>query len=1208
MSFASQIGYPGAPDVPDYSDPLEENLRRQQALFAKRIADPFSRGLGGLGLPAQDQPKYPPIPEPEVQSLTGKLLGAGGSLLGFIGGTLDKLGPRQIRALASGHLEDIPQSLVPFGGTLGLENPEHNLTWDQILTGKGRVLPKLIPENDPTKYEWRDLVPLLFDVAATPGLPALGPLTKAGKLAEMTGTLPRTLAQQVRGFSQLTPEVEAAIKAPTIASQAWRAPVAAPEGFLAKAAAEGLPEAQAVGAPLRAGVKLSMFPFGTGPSLTLGGGPRTQSAADFLTSLSQNLQFSPTLLGRKNPVPILRNLFDWKTGNALDPELQFSNITKAVPVREGIESQSRAHEFAVRSAMEKAAQDFGLQGSGSKEAVANYIRDRIEGVWAAKNPEDWVQERLLPSRGTITDIADKQSLAEGIKQAAPALNEIANMMKGGVEYVKSRSLERGYPFKDYSDQYLDYFTRQSMAPGGAAGVTPKFQSIGRQIWGGQTPSQTKRMDVFRDVPGGTSLLSQLSTDPKLVGPRKLQGQAASDYLRNILEPEAISQMTGRKAPGSIVGRLPFVGTPEQVALEAKYPTLATRLGKLSPIRLTPEGSPLFNVDPVTDLMTRYSRFGKSAGATEAAYDLLQRQARPTLAGDMSAWDVARKLGLSKQDELLRAVERDQGFVNQATGQVFKADDIINAVPGAPSLREALSQYGLPESQAKEMFAAQTKYLTPHELGPVVGGWHDLQNLFKSMVYGVFPASHVRNYMGGMYNNWVRGAFDPRFSGYGPRDWFGLRRYVQPQLDIRTLLRGGEVEGLGREELLKNLYAGKALGQSGIYSDIAPKATQRFADEGITRAIAGEPVTPTIAKSVRSGFEPYGRALLGQRPKQGWRSLLPWAQKEVSPGQWESINPLVQAGEAVSRTTENQLRAGQALAYMRQGYSPEAAAARTMQTQFNYEQLAPFEQKVMKSLFPFYTFTRKNIPYQFSQLFENPNKAGQTIRIFDALRGGQYVPNYMSSEFGFPVGPEGPTGERRYLSKTGLPIEEAFSRFHPGSLKNTALEFFGMMNPYIKGGLEQLFGKQAYTQRDLDELHPSGVATGFGAVQGPAAQVLSQIVANSPATRLASTIDMLSDPRKGLPTKLLNLGTGFKLSDVNVEAARLSEARKALEAMMVGNPVLRSVKDFYIPSDQFQQVAATNPQAVELMRLYQALGKQAQTAKQARLALEANQGF
>ena len=1191
----------GVEDYLDENDPIDtlrRSIDRKNKILTNQLSDPMY-GLN-LGESSRTPSKYSPMDDLTVQSLKDKLIGAGSSLLSQIGGALDKLGPRQIRALASGHIEDIPQSLIPFGGNLGLENPEHNLSWDQILTGKGRILPKLIPENDPTKYEWRDVVPFLFDIAATPGLPQLGPLTKLGKLAEQTGSLPRTLAQQVRGFSQ------AAEPYVGPAAQAWKAPVSAAEGFLKKAADVGIPEAEALGAPLRAGVKLSLLPFGTGPSVTLGGGKATQGVADLLTGISQNMQFSPTLLGRKNPIPILRNLFDWKTGNALDPELQFSNITKAVPVRAGVEEQAMKSEFAARQAIDKASKDFGIVGPGSKEAIANYIRDKIEGVWATKNPEDWIQERLLPARGTVSDIADKQALADSMRQAMPALDEIANMMKGGVEYVKSRSLERGYPFKDYADQYLDYFTRQSLAPTATSEVAPKFQTLGRQIWGGQTPSQTKRLEAFRDVPGGTNILNRLSTDPNLVGPARLQGKDAIDYLRNILEPEAISQITGQKAPGGIIGRMPFIGTPEQIALEAKYPVLAKRLGKLSAERLSPEGNPLFGIDPVSDLMTRYGRFGKSAGATEAAYDLMQRQARPISAGDMSVYEVSKRLGLSNPNQLLKSVERDQGFLN-AAGQRFSAQDVIDAIPGAPSVREALMQRGLPSSQAKEMFTAQTKYLTPHEVGPVVGGWNDLQNLFKSMVYGIFPASHTRNYMGGLYNTWAANAYDPRFSGFGPSNWFGVRRYLQPQLDVRSLLRGGEVEGFDRASLLKDLYAGRVLGQAGIYSDVAPASTQRFANEGIARAIGGEAVTPTIAQSVGSALSPYLKAAIGQRPEGGWRSLLPWAQKEVG-GAWEAANPLVQGGREVSQSIENQLRAGQALAYMRQGWTPEAAAARTMRTQFDYSKLAPFEQNVMKSLFPFYTYTRKNIPYQASQLLENPNKTGNVIRILDAMRGGQYVPNYLSSGFAFPVGPEGETGQRRYLSQTGLPVEEAFSRFHPGSARDTALEFFGMMNPYLKGTLEQMFGKQAYTQRDLDELHPSGVATGFGAITGTPAQILTQAVSSSPLTRVASTIDMLRDPRKDLMTKLINLGTGFKLSDVNVESTRLSEARRALESIMKTNPNLRMVEDFYVPKENFQNVAVEDPATINLMRLYKAFERQAKAAKERQLALAAaNQG-
>jgi hypothetical protein len=60
-------------------------------------------------------------------------------------------------------------------------------------------------------------------------------------------------------------------------------------------------------------------------------------------------------------------------------------------------------------------------------------------------------------------------------------------------------------------------------------------------------------------------------------------------------------------------------------------------------------------------------------------------------------------------------------------------------------------------------------------------------------------------------------------------------------------------------------------------------------------------------------------------------------------------------------------------YRRNGLkeSPAEAAAMVRRAHFDYEDLTPTEQRVFKKIAPFYTWTRKNLPYQLEMLFSNP---------------------------------------------------------------------------------------------------------------------------------------------------------------------------------------------------------------------------------------------
>lgn len=57
----------------------------------------------------------------------------------------------------------------------------------------------------------------------------------------------------------------------------------------------------------------------------------------------------------------------------------------------------------------------------------------------------------------------------------------------------------------------------------------------------------------------------------------------------------------------------------------------------------------------------------------------------------------------------------------------------------------------------------------------------------------------------------------------------------------------------------------------------------------------------------------------------------------------------------------------------QGMSITEAAKHVRAAHFDYEELTPFERNVMKSVAPFYTWTRKNIPFQIRALIETPGR-------------------------------------------------------------------------------------------------------------------------------------------------------------------------------------------------------------------------------------------
>lgn len=65
---------------------------------------------------------------------------------------------------------------------------------------------------------------------------------------------------------------------------------------------------------------------------------------------------------------------------------------------------------------------------------------------------------------------------------------------------------------------------------------------------------------------------------------------------------------------------------------------------------------------------------------------------------------------------------------------------------------------------------------------------------------------------------------------------------------------------------------------------------------------------------------------------------------------------------------------------REGMHPSAAAAQVRMAHFDYEDLTRVEQNLFKKYVPFYTWTRKNVPYQLQQLASRPGRVASYTKL------------------------------------------------------------------------------------------------------------------------------------------------------------------------------------------------------------------------------------
>ena len=207
------------------------------------------------------------------------------------------------------------------------------------------------------------------------------------------------------------------------------------------------------------------------------------------------------------------------------------------------------------------------------------------------------------------------------------------------------------------------------------------------------------------------------------------------------------------------------------------------------------------------------------------------------------------------------------------------------------------------------------YLNPKHSGTFIRGFDAVQNMWKRWTLAVFPKYHLRNMVGNMWNNYLAGV--------------GMQQY-------------GRAEVL---QLYKRYGTDRVLGTH--VRDMVKKIGLSFDD-------ADKIIRDAEHLGVLSG---------------GWYG----ADVEYSIRQAMSKGGITGRGMAVGTAIENNARLAHYLDRIGKGSSEMEAALSVKKYLFDYADLTHFERSTMKRIFPFYTWTRKNLPLQFEHLWGQPQK-------------------------------------------------------------------------------------------------------------------------------------------------------------------------------------------------------------------------------------------
>lgn len=815
---------------------------------------------------------------------------------------------------------------------------------------------------------------------------------------------------------------------------------------------------------------------------------------------------------------------------------------------------------AIRTAMTQAAEGFhgdaaqSLQKLGYGPVETADLLDLGSNLGARARATQPAEEAQMLGSKNLLDLSDWQ-IAKNAEIAAQ--NKYVNQ-------ANAAAAAQGQPLPPLMGiqppEYLpaaEYVPRTKNVFDNGEGAFARRQGAGM---GGASDFQTSREEILRGFPRGTAQINELSKSPELSGAgRTLDETAATQKI--------VSELLGMP-----VGQIPLNHPAyKQAASVADY---------LHTLPDEAQTKGLFNMDLVGNVKHRELDASRNIAGAKTTMDAIGRPGFVRPAADLAA-EGQQFVRLPEFLDAMRLTATDPNGFKIAHA---KAAQMLG-IP--PQDMAKLKDFAVPMDVATDLGRIGKAWSTPSSLQPVVQAWDKTVQWFKDNLTVPFPAFHIRNLMSGIFNMWRDGGGAGAVSKEAGDAMLGMIRGKVLTPEVAAKLYPGMSVEQASNAALKELMGGQiAFTRSG-------QAAQRV-NQGVGRGVMAEDV-PLLSGQARPLSEDVGGFLGTFKPKTGERAY--------NPLNTDTFIPTV-AGQKVGNAVEDWIRGTHYLSKRLQGAAPEDALTSVMKYQIDYSKATEFEKNVMKRIMPWYSYSRGNLPPILEDLASNPAKLLGTIRgVTGSRESGEFAPPWIAEGAATPI-PGAPEGSKRFISSFGLPVEDELvkvlgSALH-GDANRVAQQAFGMAIPFAKLPAEIATGTQMYSGRKFEELRPYEFATLGGLIPENQARIASQVIANTPASRLVGSIDKFTDPRKDTLSTLLNTVTGTRITDVDLERTKAAAAMQLLKDQLSGHPGIKTHQDVYAPKDAR---AGMDPNDLMLLDMLKEIEQRAtQRAQRAKLGL------
>ena len=444
------------------------------------------------------------------------------------------------------------------------------------------------------------------------------------------------------------------------------------------------------------------------------------------------------------------------------------------------------------------------------------------------------------------------------------------------------------------------------------------------------------------------------------------------------------------------------------------------------IAMREEATRLRNEALAADDRVRVTREQVQAADNEA----MQAEMVAAMEIDKAQASVARLEAMTLQNEAdLARMNRRSVVLEEKIGRLSEKENMTTFKQALDDGFARLDMNTQGPDHIVEALTQMTKLQDPKELGRLMKTFDAATALFKSWAI-LTPGFHVRNFIGGVFNNYLAGM-----------DFASYRSFLKAdKIFMRALESSGD-----RELALKAV--GRAMGREHMEAYRVVDSSAALKSSGQIGSASGEIGVGTIGMSNGRGFNKFKKTLTSK-----------------GRGNFVVDNPFTRVNYAGSERVERTLRGSLAYDTALKGGDQFEVLGNVYKFHFNYEDLSDIEQRYMKRISPFYTWSRRNVPLQVEMLFQKPGIYANIGILQDNIEQLSpqegLVPAWFSEVGGFRLPFTNPTGERLYMMPD-LPPLDLRKVVNPQ-------EWLGEINPVLKVPFELQFNRQLYNKQEFRE--------------------------------------------------------------------------------------------------------------------------------------------